>query len=220
MPGPGWAQARYRLRPDRHWECRFGDDRADGGGCATSRRLAKAGAGDGSAARGGCRSVHGWAAAGCQRSVHDRDGYQDALCGARVTVSGYRDRFHIPETADGSDCVYLCGHSLGLQPKSVRSYIEQELKDWELLGVDGHFRARHPWVQYNKLLTEQTARLVGAKPLEVVTMNSLAVNLHLMMVSFYRPTARRHRIVVEENAFPSDQYAVKSQIRFHGFDPA
>ena len=131
----------------------------------------------------------------------------------------YRDRFHIPRAADGGECVYLCGHSLGLQPKSLRAYIEQELKDWELLGVDGHFRARHPWVQYGKLLTEQTARLVGAKPVEVVNMNSLTVNLHLMMVSFYRPTAQRHRIVVEENAFPSDQYAVKSQIRFHGYDP-
>ena len=123
---------------------------------------------------------------------------------------GYRDRFYIPRAADGGESVYLCGHSLGLQPKTVRSYIAQELRDWELLGVDGHFRARHPWVEYNKLLTEQTARLVGAQPLEVVTMNSLTVNLHLMMVSFYRPTARRHRIVVEENAFPSDQYAVKS----------
>jgi kynureninase len=133
---------------------------------------------------------------------------------------GYRDRFYIPRAADGGESVYLCGHSLGLQPKTVRAYIAQELRDWELLGVDGHFRARHPWVEYNKLLTEQTARLVGAQPLEVVTMNSLTVNLHLMMVSFYRPTARRHRIVVEENAFPSDQYAVKSQIGFHGFDPA
>ena len=132
----------------------------------------------------------------------------------------YRDRFYIPQGPDGAESVYLCGHSLGPQPKSVRAYIEQELKDWELLGVDGHFRARHPWVQYNNLLTEQTARLVGAQPIEVVTMNSLTVNLHLMMVSFYRPTAQRHRIVVEENAFPSDQYAVKSQIQFHGFDPA
>jgi kynureninase len=132
----------------------------------------------------------------------------------------YRDRFYIPRMADGAECAYLCGHSLGLQPKSVRAYIEQELKDWELLGVEGHFRARHPWVQYNKLLTDQTARLVGAKPIEVVTMNSLTVNLHLMMVSFYRPTAARHRIVIEENAFPSDQYAVKSQIQFHGFGPA
>jgi len=132
----------------------------------------------------------------------------------------YRERFHIPRAADGGECVYLCGHSLGLQPRSVRAYIEQELKDWELLGVVGHYRARHPWIPYNKLLTEQTARLVGAKPLEVVTMNSLTVNLHLMMVSFYRPTRQRYRIVVEEHAFPSDQYAVKSQAQFHGFDPA
>jgi len=114
------------------------------------------------------------------------------------TALDYRDRFHIPRTADGSECVYLCGHSLGLQPNSVRDYIEQELKDWELLGVEGHFRARHPWVQYNKLLTEQTARLVGAKPIEVVAMNSRTVNLHLLMVSFYRPTSRRNRIVMEE----------------------
>ena len=117
--------------------------------------------------------------------------------GRGMTVD-YRDRFHIPKGPDGGDCAYLCGHSLGLQPKSVRAYIEQELKDWELLGVEGHFRARHPWVEYNKLLADQTARLVGAKPMEVVTMNSLTVNLHLMMVSFYRPTARRHRIVIEE----------------------
>ena len=133
---------------------------------------------------------------------------------------GYRDRFFIPKRPDGGESIYLCGHSLGLQPRSVRAYIEQELRDWELLGVDGHFRARHPWVQYNKLLTEKAARLVGAKPIEVVTMNSLTVNLHLMMVSFYRPTARRHRVVMEAHAFPSDQYAVKSQIRFHGYDPA
>jgi kynureninase len=132
----------------------------------------------------------------------------------------YRDRFHIPRRPDGGECVYLCTQSLGLQPKSARAYIEQELKDWELLGVSGHFHARHPWVEYNKLLTEQTARLVAAKPTEVVVMNTLTVNLHLMMVSFYRPTARRHRIVIEENAFPSDQYAVQSQIRFHGYDPA
>ena len=133
---------------------------------------------------------------------------------------GYRDRFHIPRMADGTDSAYLCAHSLGLQPKSTRAYIEQELNDWELLGVEGHFRARHPWVEYNKLLTDQTARLVGAMPIEVVTMNSLTVNLHLMMVSFYRPTPQRHRIVIEENAFPSDRYAVVSQIQFHGFDPA
>jgi kynureninase len=132
----------------------------------------------------------------------------------------YRDRFHIPKKPDGGECVYLGTQSLGLQPKSARAYIEQELKDWELLGVSGHFHARHPWVEYSRLLTDQTARLVGATPAEVATMNTLTVNLHLMMVSFYRPTARRHRIVIEENAFPSDQYAVQSQIRFHGYDPA
>jgi len=135
-------------------------------------------------------------------------------------LAAYRERFYFPKSFDGEDCTYLCGHSLGLQPKASRTYIEQELRDWAELGVAGHFRARHPWTQYHRLLTEQTARLVGALPLEVVVMNSLTVNLHLMMVSFYRPTAGRRRIAIEEHAFPSDQYAVKSQIRFHGFDPA
>src|SRR5271167_3240034 len=136
------------------------------------------------------------------------------------SLAKYRERFHFPELADGSDCVYLCGHSLGLQPKTVRESVEQELKDWELLGVEGHFRARNPWMPYHRLLTEQTARLVGAKPAEVVVMNSLTVNLHLLMVSFYRPSTQRHKILIEGSAFPSDQYAVKSQIRFHGFDPS
>lgn len=135
-------------------------------------------------------------------------------------LAKYRSQFHIPKHSDGSECVYLCGHSLGLQPKRVREYIEQELLDWERLGVEGHFRGKHPWMPYHRLLTERTARLVGATPMEVVVMNSLTVNLHLMMVSFYRPTARRHKIVIESSAFPSDQYAVKSQILFHGFDPA
>lgn len=131
----------------------------------------------------------------------------------------YRERFLLPKSASGEDCVYLCGHSLGLQPKKAALYIEQELKDWAQLGVEGHFRATNPWMPYHRLLAEQTAALVGAKPIEVVVMNSLTVNLHLMMVSFYRPTPARHKIVVERGAFPSDQYAVKSQIRFHGFDP-
>jgi kynureninase len=135
-------------------------------------------------------------------------------------LARYRERFHFPKFADGSDCVYLCGHSLGLQPKTVRESVEQELKDWELLGVEGHFRARNPWMPYHRLLTEQTARLVGAKPAEVVVMNSLTVNLHLLMVSFYRPSTHRHRILMEASAFPSDQYAIKSQIQFHGFDPS
>ena len=139
---------------------------------------------------------------------------------AQDALARYRERFHIPKRPDGENCIYLCGHSLGLQPKTVRGYIEQELEDWAKLGVEAHFRGKNPWMPYHRLLTEQTARLVGAKPVEVVVMNSLTVNLHLMMVSFYRPTKERHKIVVEESAFPSDQYAVKSQIRYHGFDPA
>ena len=137
----------------------------------------------------------------------------------RDPLKGYRERFLFPRTASG-DCVYLSGHSLGLQPKAAAAYVDEELKEWARLGVEGHFRAKNPWMPYHRLLTEQTAELVGAKPLEVVVMNSLTVNLHLMMVSFYRPTAGRHKIVVERGAFPSDQYAVHSQIRFHGFDPA
>ena len=137
----------------------------------------------------------------------------------RDPMNGYRDRFLLPKT-NGRDCVYLCGHSLGLQPKTAAAYVEQELKDWAELGVEGHFHAKNPWMPYHRLLNEQTAELVGAKPLEVVVMNSLTVNLHLMMVSFYRPTKSRHKIVVERGAFPSDRYAVTSQIRFHGFDPA
>jgi kynureninase len=139
---------------------------------------------------------------------------------AADSLAKYRERFHFPKLGDGSDCVYLCGHSLGLQPKTVRESVEQELKDWELLGVEGHFRARNPWMPYHRLLTEQTARLVGANPPEVVVMNSLTVNLHLLMVSFYRPSTHRHKILIEGSAFPSDQYALKSQIRFHGFDPS
>lgn len=132
----------------------------------------------------------------------------------------YSERFLFPKTPNGEDCVYLCGHSLGLQPKTAAEYIQQELKDWAELGVDAHFQAANAWMPYHRLLTNQTAALVGAKPIEVVVMNSLTVNLHLMMVSFYRPTPARHKIVVERGAFPSDQYAVKSQIAFHGYDPA
>jgi kynureninase len=137
----------------------------------------------------------------------------------RDPLKAFRERFLFPRGAS-DDCVYLCGHSLGLQPKTAATYIEQELKDWAELGVEGHFHAKNPWMPYHRLLAEQTAELVGAKPLEVVVMNSLTVNLHLMMVSFYCPTKERHKIVVERGAFPSDQYAVQSQIRFHGFDPA
>lgn len=138
---------------------------------------------------------------------------------ARDPMAHFRERFYFPKTKTGEECIYLCGHSLGLQPKTARSYIEQELQDWAQLGVEGHFHAKHPWMPYHRLLTEQNAALVGAEPAEVVVMNSLTVNLHLMMASFYRPTPQRHKILIERGAFPSDQYAVKSQIQFHKFDP-
>jgi kynureninase len=138
----------------------------------------------------------------------------------RDPLANYRERFHFPRTQNGGRGIYLCGHSLGLQPKTVSEYVEQELAAWAQLAVDAHFQAKHPWMPYHRLLTEQTASLVGANPDEVVVMNSLTVNLHLMMVSFYRPTLQRHKIIVERGAFPSDQYAVKSQLRFHGFDPS
>jgi len=134
-------------------------------------------------------------------------------------LSKYRGRFHIPKQKNGEDCIYFCGHSLGLQPESVRSHIEQVLKEWETLGVEGWFHVKNPWMIYDQFLIEQTAKLVGAKPIEVVVMNSLTVNLHLMMVPFYKPTPSRNKILIEHRAFPSDQYAVKSQIEFYGFGP-
>jgi kynureninase len=133
-------------------------------------------------------------------------------------LAAFRQRFHIPRRSNGEECIYLCGHSLGLQPKSARAHIEQELEAWAELGVEGHFHAKNPWMPYHRLLTAQTACLVGAEPLEVVVMNSLTVNLHLMMASFYRPTPERYKILIEQGAFPSDQYAVKSQLRYHGYD--
>ncbi len=134
-------------------------------------------------------------------------------------LSKHREQFHLPAERNGQPCIYLCGNSLGLQPKSTADYVQRELEDWARLGVEGHFEARTPWLSYHEVLAEQTARLVGAKPTEVVVMNTLTVNLHLLMVSFYRPTANRHKILVEAGAFPSDQYAVKSQLEYHGFDP-
>jgi kynureninase len=139
---------------------------------------------------------------------------------ARDPLAHFRERFHIPKMPDGSDCIYLCGQSLGLQPKSTREYVEQELQDWARLGVDAQLHARNPWIPYHEILTAPISRLVGALPIEVVAMNSLTVNLHLMMVSFYRPTPQRHKVLIEANAFPSDQYAVKSQIQYQGYDPA
>jgi len=138
----------------------------------------------------------------------------------RDPLAQFRERFCFPKTTAGEECIYLCGHSLGLQPKTAGAYLEQELRAWSQLGVEGHFHSQNPWMPYHRLLTQQTASLVGAEPAEVVVMNSLTVNLHLMMASFYRPTTQRHKILIESGAFPSDQYAVKSQIRFHGFDPS
>ncbi|NIR49956.1 kynureninase [candidate division KSB1 bacterium] len=134
-------------------------------------------------------------------------------------LARYRDLFFIPKSEKGKDCIYFSGNSLGLQPKNAKEYVEQELDDWAKLAVEAHFEAKHPWLPYHEFLAEQMAQLVGASPFEVVVMNSLTVNLHLMLVSFYQPTATRHKIVMEDRAFPSDQYAVKSQIKFRGFDP-
>lgn len=133
------------------------------------------------------------------------------------SLAYYREKFHVPRHADSEE-IYLCGNSLGLQPKSAERFLREELDDWQRLAVKAHFAGRRPWMPYHELLTEKTARLVGAEPVEVVNMNSLTVNLHLMMVSFYRPTPARHRILIERGAFPSDRYAVASQIRFHGFN--
>ncbi len=130
-------------------------------------------------------------------------------------LRSFRDKFHFPKQPNGEDILYFTGNSLGLQPKTVRAHIEQELKDWETLGVEAHLHAKNPWLPYHEFVTERLANLVGAKNSEVVAMNSLTVNLHLLMVSFYRPTGARNKIMIEQGAFPSDQYAVKSQIRFH-----
>ncbi|HEV2109810.1 MAG TPA: kynureninase [Gammaproteobacteria bacterium] len=133
-------------------------------------------------------------------------------------LAAYRARFHIPQH-DGRDEIYLCGNSLGLQPRDTARYVQEELEDWQRLGVKAHFDGRRPWMPYHELFAENTARLVGAASSEVVNMNSLTVNLHLMMTSFFRPTPQRHKIVIERGAFPSDRYAVESQLRLHGLDP-
>ncbi len=131
-------------------------------------------------------------------------------------LRAYRSKFHIPQH-NGSDMVYFTGNSLGLQPKTTKDYLQQELNDWAAYGVEGHFLAKNPWVSYHELLTDKTAKLVGAHPSEVVMMNQLTVNLHLLMVSFYRPTKQRYKILCEAKAFPSDQYALQSQVKFHGY---
>ena len=132
----------------------------------------------------------------------------------------YRNQFHLPIQSNGEPYLYFCGNSLGLQPKSAQALVSEVMEDWAKLGVEGHFHAQNPWMPYHELLTESMAKIVGAHPLEVVVMNTLSVNLHLMMVSFYRPTARRYKILIESDAFPSDRYAVESQLKWHGYDPS
>lgn len=148
----------------------------------------------------------------------------DEACALRLdeadALAHYRDRFHIPKRPNGSNVVYLAGNSLGLQPTAVGAVIEQELADWARLGVDAHFEGTRPWYAYHEMFRETGARLVGARPGEVVLMNSLTVNLHLMMVTFYRPTQSRHKILMEAPAFPSDMYALKTQVGYHGYDPS
>jgi len=139
-------------------------------------------------------------------------------CDAQDVLAPYRHEFHIPQH-QGRNSYYFTGNSLGLMPKKVRAYVEIELKSWETHGVEGHFEGPNPWMHYHELFSEKAARLVGAKPLEVVVMNTLTTNLHLLMVSFYRPTSQRFKIIMEGGAFPSDQYAVESQVKFHGYAP-
>lgn len=144
-------------------------------------------------------------------------GWADAQ-DAADPLRAFRDEFHIPPHA-GHETLYFCGNSLGLQPKGVRAAIEAELSDWSELAVEAHFRGKSPWMHYHEYVRDAMAAVVGAKPHEVVAMNTLGVNLHLMMVSFYRPTAERPAILMEAGAFPTDRYALASQVRFHGFDP-
>jgi len=131
----------------------------------------------------------------------------------------FREQFFIPQH-EGRDQAYFCGNSLGLQPKSLPAALTEELNNWAENGVEGHFNGKHPWMPYHEFVRDSLASVVGAMPSEVVAMNSLSVNLHLMMVSFYQPSKERNAILIEAGAFPSDRYAVESQVRFHGFDPA
>src|SRR5690242_16430566 len=134
-------------------------------------------------------------------------------------LRGLRDEFLIPPHDDGEQ-IYFVGNSLGLQPRGVRQALLDELDDWARLGVEGHLHARHPWLPYHREVRDGLAEVVGAEPIEVVAMNSLTANLHLLMASFYRPTPERHAILIERNAFPSDRDLAASQVRFHGYDPA
>lgn len=134
------------------------------------------------------------------------------------TLFSFRERFHLPLHND-KPAIYFCGNSLGLQPKSTAYLFEQELKDWAKLGVEGHFQARAPWFYYANQFSASLARIIGCLSSEVMAMNTLTVNLHLLLLSFYKPTSKRHKIIMEAGAFPSDQYAIETQVRMHGFNP-
>src|SRR5207247_4137352 len=138
---------------------------------------------------------------------------------AEDSLQHFREKFHLLLGKDGRPLIYFAGNSLGLMPKAARAIVEEELDNWAKLGVDAHHATGTPWYTYHEALREPTARLVGANSLEVIYMNSLTVNLHLMMATFYRPTKSRFKILMEEPAFPSDTYAIKTQIVHHGLDP-
>lgn len=134
-------------------------------------------------------------------------------------LRAFRHRFVIPKQSDGREACYFAGNSLGAQPEKAFEYVADEMKRWQELGVEGHLEGSSPWISYHKLLTEEMAHLIGASPSEVAVMNSLTVNLHLMLVSFYRPTAKRHKILINPHIFSSDFYALRSHVEFHGYDP-
>lgn len=142
------------------------------------------------------------------RSLDEKDPLKD-----------FRNKFFIP-LHNGQDCIYFTGNSLGLQPKTTSKYVQQELDDWARMGVGGHFHAKNPWLPYHEIFPKLLSKIVGCKENEVVAMNSLTVNLHLLMVSFYNPTKQRYKIICEAKAFPSDQYAFETQAKYHGYDPA
>ena len=147
--------------------------------------------------------------------IHRSDASYAYQMDQKDPLSAYRNEFFIPNF-NNSSCVYLCGNSLGLQSKGVEEIIQQELADWKAFGVEGHFHAANPWMPYHEFFAPKLAPIVGAKEKEVVVMNTLTTNLHLLMVSFYRPKGKRCKIVIEKGAFPSDKYAMDSQLRFHG----
>jgi kynureninase len=135
-------------------------------------------------------------------------------------LANFREQFNFPDDFDGRNNIYVCGNSLGLQPKNAVQYVTEVMSDWARLGVNGHFKAARPWLQYHRLAADGFASLTGAQENEVVAMNTLTVNLHVLMASFYKPQGRRNKIVIESTAFPSDYYAVTSQLQLHGLDPA